>query len=402
MNTFLQDTYNRLLTTVSTDRHRYLYEQFHINNQLTGIIGARGVGKTTLMLQYIKEKLADQKNVFYVSADNIYFNEHTLLAFVTELYEVNGIEIFFIDEIHRYANWNQELKNIYDSFPMIKVIFSGSSSIDLVKGSYDLSRRAKLFHLDGLSFREYLYFTTGLEAAVISYADLLAHPAKIAAELAAVPQLKGHFQHYLESGYYPFQLQDTQLLYEQLQNIIDKTIYEDIANFYNLKTANLSYFKRILNFLASIPPGEITINNIAHNLQIDNKTTDAYMQMLTEANLVRMVSVAEGGNQLLRKPSKIFIHNTTLLSALNHYLNVPVSKGTLRELFFLQALSTAGHTVFYSKIGDYQVNNHYFEIGGKNKSSKQIATHENAWRVLDDILHPAHGVLPLYIFGFLY
>ena len=166
---FLHETYERLLEGVGTNTHRYLFEQFHLDNRLTGLIGPRGVGKTTLMLQYIKEKIVNKKNVFYVSADNIYFSDNTLLGFVNELFQTEDIDCFFIDEIHKYPNWNQELKNIYDSFPNVKLIFSGSSSIDLVKGSYDLSRRAKLFYLHGLSFREYLLFSTQNNYPVITY-----------------------------------------------------------------------------------------------------------------------------------------------------------------------------------------------------------------------------------------
>lgn len=399
MNEFLQETYKRLLSSVSIVKHRYLFHQLNMNERLTGIIGARGVGKTTLMLQFIKQKLENPEQAFYVSADSIYFNEYRLIDFVKELYEIDGIRIFFIDEIHRYPNWNQELKNIYDAFPEIHLVFSGSSSIDLVKGSYDLSRRAKLFYLQGLSFREYLYFVTHIEYPVVTYEDILMQPT-VVDNLAQIPRLKGHFQDYLAHGYYPFQLQDSQSLYEKLLQIIDKTIYEDIADFYKLKTENLSHFKKILNFLGTIPPGEFSINNLARNLHIDHKTAEHYLQILSETGLARLVILGEGGNQLLRKPSKAFIHNTTLFSAINSFLNKPISIGALRELFFLQ--SFINKTVFYSKLGDYQINHHYFEVGGKNKSSRQLQQAEQGWIVKDDILYSSKAVLPLYLFGFLY
>ncbi len=399
---FLHETYERLLEGVSTNTHRYLFEQFHLDNRLTGLIGPRGVGKTTLMLQYIKEKIVNRKNVFYVSADNIYFSDNTLLGFVNELFQTDDIDCFFIDEIHKYPNWNQELKNIYDSFPKVKIIFSGSSSIDLVKGSYDLSRRAKLFYLHGLSFREYLLFSTKISYPVITYEQLIEQPKEIATPLAKVRRLKGHFKDFLLQGYYPFLSENQQSYYEKLLRIIDKSIYEDIAKFYNLKTQNLIYFKRILNFLASIPPGEISINNLAKNLKIDHKTTEHYLQILTETGLVRAISVPDGGNIGLRKPIKYFINNTTLLCALNHYLGEPLSIGTMRELFFIQSITNAGYTAFYSNIGDYTVGTHHFEIGGKRKSNKQLKNAANAFVIKDDILYPSKGVLPLYLFGFLY
>lgn len=399
---FLQDTFKRLLADVKVGTHRYLFESFHINNRLTGIVGPRGVGKTTLMLQFIKEKLTNNEKVMYVSADSIYFSDHTLLGFVNDLYQLEGVDHFFIDEIHKYPNWNQELKNIYDSFPKIKVVFSGSSSIDLVKGSYDLSRRGKLFRLHGLSFREYLIFTTGQSYSVVTYENIIKNPQEATNILAQIPRLKGHFNDYLSTGYYPFLLESPSDYYEKLLSVIDKSIYEDIAKFYNLKTPNLIYFKRILNFLASIPPGEININNLAKNLQIDHKTTEHYLIILSEAGLVRFISAPEGGNRGLQKPVKIFINNTTLLSALNYYLGESLSTGTVRELFFLQSLMDAEHSIYYSNVGDFMVDKQCFEIGGKNKTRRQLKTTASGYVVRDDILHPGQGVIPLYLFGFLY
>lgn len=399
---FLQETFKRLLAEVQVESHRYLYDQFHINSRLTGIVGPRGVGKTTLMLQFIKEKLPSNAKAMYVSADNIYFSDHTLLGFVDDLYQLEGIDHFFIDEVHKYPNWNQELKNIYDSFPSVKVIFSGSSSIDLVKGSYDLSRRGKIFKMHGLSFREYLGFVTQKKYPIISYENIIKNPDDICNSLAQVTQIKGHFKDFLLTGYYPFLFEDADDFYEKLISIIDKSIYEDIAKFYNLKTPNLIYFKRILNFLASIPPGEININNLAKNLQIDHKTTEHYLIILSEAGLVRFVTAPDGGNRGLQKPLKIFINNTTLLSALNHYLGEVLSIGTVRELFFLQSLMNAEYDVFYSTIGDYTVGEDFFEIGGKNKKQQQLKQAKRGYLVKDDILYPGHMEIPLYLFGFLY
>jgi predicted AAA+ superfamily ATPase len=399
---FLREIYHGLLNAVVTDKHRYLFDQVDLNNQLIGIVGARGVGKTTLMLQLIKQKLPSDRKAFYVSADNIYFQEKLLFEFVAELHRYENIDHFFIDEIHRYPNWDQELKNIYDSFPKIKVVFSGSSSIDLVKGSYDLSRRAKLHTLYGLSFREYLNFYHGLTQPTISFDTLINHSDEIANTLSKLPMLLGHFQDYLAHGYYPYYQEDTQGFYDKMHQSIDKAIYQDIANFYQLKTQNLVYFKRILNFLSTIPPGEFSLNKLAQNLQIDNKTVHFYLEILSEIMLVRVVTAEEGGNKLLRLPIKVFIDNTTLLTALNSYLGKSLTVGTIRELFFLQSTANANLSVFYSTIGDYAIENHYFEIGGKKKTSRQLKGTQNAFVVKDGILHPSHNVLPLYLFGFLY
>ncbi len=399
---FLREIYHGLLNEVATDKHRYLFDQVDLNSRLTGIVGARGVGKTTLMLQLIKQKMPSGSKAFYVSADNIYFQENLLFEFIAYLYRYEGIDYFFIDEIHRYQNWNQELKNIYDSFPKIKVVFSGSSSIDLVKGSYDLSRRAKLHTLYGLSFREYLNFYCGQTQPTISFDNVINHPDKTANTISKTPMLLGHFQDYLAYGYYPYYQEDVQGFYDKVHQSIDKAVYQDIANFYQLKTQNLVYFKRILNFLATIPPGEFSVNNLAKNLQIDNKTAHFYLEILTEIMLIRVITIESGGNKLLRLPTKVFIDNTTLLTALNSYLGEDLAIGTSRELFFLQSVANANLSVFYSKMGDYVIEDHYFEIGGKHKSHRQIKGNQNAFVVKDGILHPSHKTLPLYLFGFLY
>ncbi len=399
---YLREIYQGLLDAVVVDKHRYLFDQIDLNNRLTGIVGARGVGKTTLMLQLIKQKLPQGRKAFYASADNIYFQESPLFEFVADLYRYENIDYFFIDEIHRYQNWDQELKNIYDSFPKINVVFSGSSSIDLVKGSYDLSRRAKLHTLYGLSFREYLNFYQDLAQPVIPFDDLMNHSEDVTHTLSKLPMLLGHFQEYLSHGYYPYYQEDTQGFYERIHQTIDKAIYQDIANFYQLKTQNLMYFKRILNFLATIPPGEFSVNNLAKNLQIDNKTAHFYLEILTEIMLIREITVEEGGNKLLRQPTKVFIDNTTLLTALNSYLGESLDVGTVRELFFLQSTINANLSVFYSTIGDYSVQKHIFEIGGKSKTRHQLKGTPNAYLVKDGILHSSHNTLPLYLFGFLY
>ncbi|MCE2992157.1 MAG: AAA family ATPase [Candidatus Jidaibacter sp.] len=399
---FLREIYHGLLDAVVIDKHRYLFDQVDLSRRLTGIVGARGVGKTTLMLQLIKQKLPHDSKAFYVSADNIYFQDKKLFEFVTNLYRYENIDYFFIDEIHRYQNWDQELKNIYDSFPNIKVVFSGSSSIDLVKGSYDLSRRATLHTLYGLSFREYLNFYQGLTQPKVFFDDLINNPEQIANSLLKLPMLLGHFQKYLAYGYYPYYQEDTQGFYEKIHQSIDKAVHQDIANFYQLKTQNLVHFKRILNFLATIPPGEFSINSLAKNLQIDNKTANFYVGILVEIMLVRAVTAQAGGNKLLRLPAKVFIDNTTLLTALNSYLGENLDVGTIRELFFLQSVAGANLLPFYSTTGDYAIKGHYFEIGGKHKSHHQLKREQNAFVVRDGILHPSHKTLPLYLFGFLY
>ncbi|MCK5914562.1 MAG: ATP-binding protein, partial [Deltaproteobacteria bacterium] len=366
------NTYKRLLRTTDYSCHRYMYDEFNLENRLTGLIGARGVGKTTLLLQYIKEKIADPDECIYASIDNIYFANNRLSDFVNELYEEYGVRNFFLDEIHKYPDWNQELKNIYDSYPDCRIVFSGSSSIDLVKGAYDLSRRGVLFRLAGMSFREYLKFNEIADIAPITFDQLLKDRKDIEDAAASIKKLKGHFKAYLGEGYYPFHLEGKESYRQKVLRIIDKSLYEDIPNFYKLKTENLPCFKRILYYLATIPPGELNRNSLAKNIGIDNKTIRHYLQILYETGLVELLRENRSGSRLLKNTEKMFLDNPDLYSAIIAEIGYKSQTGTIREIFFLKMLKNSGNIVHYSKVGDFVVNDTIFEVGGKSKSKKQI------------------------------
>ena len=395
---FITETFDRLIEELSFSRTRYLYPQFKLRNRLTGLIGPRGVGKTTLLLQYIKNDLLKDKSAFYFSADSVYFQSLNLLEFVNDLYQKEGYKTIFIDEIHKYQGWDQELKNIYDSFPSLKIVFSGSSMLDLVAGTYDLSRRAKLYRLHGLSFREYLNFAHDKNFEALTLDDLLEGRSKI-----SMPKILTYLEDYLKQGYYPFVFEDPHSYHEKVSRIIDKTIFEDIANYYSLKTTNLHFFKRILTYLASIPPGELNINNLSKNLGVDNKTAEHYLNILVSVGLIREMRPYEGGSPGLRKSSKFLLNNTTIMHTLQQYLGQAVSKGMERELFFIQSLQNAGIDLFYSKQADYQTREVIFEIGGKSKTRRQLKEASlPAYLVKDDILRPLKHEIPLLHCGFLY
>ncbi len=297
----------------------------------------------------------------------------------------------------------KSLKNLYDSFPKLKIVFSGSSMLDLIGGSHDLSRRAKLYHLHGLSFREYLNLKLGLNLQPISFEDILENTPKVLKKLKGVERLFPHFEEYLKKGYYPFVFEDPHSYYEKVYRVIEKTIFEDIANYYNLKTPNLHYFKRLLTYLTSIPPGDLNMHNLAKNLGIDNKTAENYVMILASVGLIREMRPYEGGSAGVRKPSKILLNNTNLIHVIEQYLGHGSSKGMERELFFVQSLQNAGIDVFYSKQADYRTRNAVFEIAGKNKTKDQLKDiKEAAYLVKDDILHPLKGEIPLFLLGFLY
>lgn len=398
----LQMIFERLLDETSMKFKRFLFDHIQIENRLIGLIGPRGVGKTTLLLQLIKHQHTTLKSVFYFSADHIYFKNMTIYSFIETLYLHHHITFFYIDEIHKYENWSQELKNIYDGFPKIKIIFSGSSSLDLKKGSYDLSRRATLYYLPGLSFREYLNFSFGESHKVFSFESIIKNDPEINKIIPSIPGVLGHFHQYLKQGFYPFFAEDPLSYYQRLLQVIDKTIYEDITNFYNMRTSNLRHLSKILNYLAGTPPGEVSTYNLGKNLNIDDKTAAHYIQMLQETGLCEIIFAREQGNAGLRKPEKVFLNNTNLHYSLGENLNKHIEIGTIRELAFIQATKNAGLKVYYSKQGDFQINDTIFEIGGKNKTKKQLSGLSNSMLIKDDIVTAFNGTIPLISLGFLY
>ena len=396
------DTYKRLIQYTNFAHHRYIYKEFNIKNRLTGLIGPRGTGKTTLLLQYIKENL-EIDDCIYTSLDNIYFTQNNLIEFVKELYDLYGVRYFFFDETHKYPNWNQELKNLYDSYPDIKLIFSGSSSLDLIKGSYDLSRRGVIFRIGGMSFREYLLFNDIVDIPALSFSELIENRSKYENEIGSVKKIMGYFKEYLGKGYYPFILEDTQSYSQKIQRIIEKTIYEDISNHYKLKTENLINFKRIISYMATIPPGELNRNNISKNIGLDNKTIQNYLDILQETGLIQFILKNKSGSNILKKTEKIFLDNTDIYKSTSEEIGFETPVGTLREIFFIKMIINSGNIIHFSEIGDYQINDFNFEIGGKNKDLKQIKNNlENSFLVKDDIITGSKYEIPLYLFGFLY
>ncbi|MCK5268412.1 MAG: ATP-binding protein [Spirochaetes bacterium] len=402
MENFLT-TYKRLLRNTKFKHYRYIYDKFNIESRLTGLIGPRGTGKTTLLLQYINEKIDNKDECIYASIDNLYFSKNLLIDFVNELYEDYGVRYYFFDEIHKYQNWNQELKNIYDSYPDIKIVFSGSSSIDLIKGAYDLSRRGVLYRIGGMSFREYLLFNGIANIDTVTLDDIVNNRSKIEEEVAGIKKIKGYFKEYIGAGYYPFHLEDKKTYHQKVIRIIEKTIYEDISNFYKLKTENLSNFKRILSYLSTIPPGELNRNSIAKNIGLDNKTIQNYLNILNETGLIELISENKSGSNILKQIEKMYLDNQDVYKAIIEEIGYESRIGTIREIFFIKMLKNSGNKIYYSKAGDFKVENTVFEIGGKNKTKKQIKNNlNNAYLVKDDILYGNRFEIPLYLFGFLY
>ncbi len=400
----LIETYQRLLREIVPSYRRKFYDHFTVDSRLMGVIGARGVGKTTFLLQYLRENYHASEQALYLSADNLYFVEHTLLEtadrFVKEL---NG-QMLCIDEIHKYKNWNQELKNMYDSYPNLRIIFSGSSSIDLIKGKYDLSRRAILKTMHGFSFREFLEIQEKRSYPIVSPEELVFDHAKYEKLLAHTPKLMGYVKQYLKEGYYPtfLELQHYEAYRTSLRGIIDKAIYEDISSFYSLNTSNLDTLKKILYFFATAQPGTVNVNRLANSLKKDYTTIADYVQILRDTGLLRFLLINKQGHALVRHAEKIYLDNPNLVYALNDEIGQEPIVGQIRELFVISSLQNAGYHVFYTKEADIEWNGYLFEIGGKSKTSTQLQGIRNGYLIKDDILFGDKQTIPLYLFGFLY
>jgi len=398
----LWETYDRLIKDLIPVYERLDYGNYVMDERLTGIVGQRGVGKTTYLLHYLKTNFPEGRQALYVSADHAWFTQNSLLDLVDRFYKDYDGKFLCIDEIHRYPNWNQELKNIYDSYPGLRLLFSGSSSIDLVKGHYDLSRRALLYPMYGFSFREYLEKNLQIRLAKYEFEELIADHLVIESKLN-VDKLLGHFKQYLKTGYYPFSEKFTsdQRFYKSLQSIIDKIIYQDIASFYKLNTDSLLSVRKLLFYLATTNPGEVNVNRLSSSLGRDNKTVGQYLQILYETGLIRKLNTGQPGHALVRKPKKIYLENANLLYCLANQLGMAVEVGTVREIFAIGSLQQVGKAVFYSRQGDFICEGVTFEVGGKSKSKRQIKGVDDGLLLKDDILTGDKHALPLWLLGFL-
>ncbi len=400
----LLEIYQRLLREMAPLYIRKFYVDFQMSSRVVGVVGTRGVGKTTFLIHYLRTNYSDSSQALYVSADNLYFVEHTLVQ-VVDLFvkQFNGT-IICIDEIHKYKNWDLELKNIYDSYPNLKIIFSGSSSIDLIKGKSDISRRATIKTMYGFSFREFLEIKEKKSYPMISFEDLIKNHGAYEKKISATPKLLGFLKEYVKEGYYPtrFELQTFEAYMQSLRNIVDKIIYQDVSSFYSLNTQNLETFKKILYFFATSQPGSVNTNSIANSLKKDHSTIAYYIQILRDASVLRFLLINKSGHALVRNAEKIYLDNTNLLYAINEDLGKKPLSGVIRELFIISNLQNANNHIFYAREGDIEVNGITLEIGGKSKSSRQIKNVKKSYVVKDDILIGGTTTIPLYLFGFLY
>jgi len=382
---------------------RSLYEKISWKNRLLGVVGGRGTGKSTLLLQHLamNSSLGQQESL-YLSADSVKVEGLGLYEIISDYFRLGGREVI-IDEIHKYQKWPQVIKNVYDAFPEGQIRFSGSSALALQLGKTDLSRRAVFYNLPGLSFREYLSFTGYGQFPSVELNRLVKDHAALASQAMEKGTILGHFYDYLGHGIYPFFLEGLDEYTEKLKNIIEKILFEDIVAATNARASSIYVLKRILWLVATSQPFEPNVEKISRSLGISKPTLYGYLEYLERAGLIAGVMPYARGHKLIRKPAKLYIDNTNLLKAIGEEVRANDPLGTLRESFFQHQIRSAGYRISVPPKADFLVEDKYvIEIGGKSKGKKQIKEQNDAYIVRDDIEVGYGNVIPLWLFGFLY
>ena len=391
--------YNRRLEETQTHYLRYLYNSINWNERLIGIKGAKGVGKTTMLLQHIRLTFPDRSKAFYVSLDNIWFSTHTLSELVEYLY-THGVTHLFLDEVHKYRTWVRELKNIYDDYPQLHIVFTGSSLLEINQAEGDLSRRLRIYMLHGLSFREYLEITDTAHLPVLSLQDILSSHMQRASLITSTFKVLPHFEQYLKTGYYPFFLEtgSPESYFERLQQVVSTVIENDIPAVEKIEYETLQKSKRLLIILAQSAPFTPNIANLCASLSTTRNQLIHLLSLLERAALIRQLHADNKGLKALGKPDKILFNNTNLM----HALGFSPDAGTARESFF-SAMMSQSYPIQYAKQGDLLVDDTYvFEVGGKKKGFSQIADLPNSFVVADNTEIGYGNRIPLWLFGLLY
>lgn len=389
----LIDSYKSLLYRTDTTFVRYLHERINWNSRLVAILGARGVGKTTLLLQHIKLHDDPEKSL-YILADDFYFSENRLFDLAKEFFQQGGKKLY-IDEIHKYKNWSVEIKNIYDKLPDLQVIYTGSSILELELGGADLSRRKLEYSMAGLSLREYINIAHGLNLPPYSLTEIL--DGKVDFPMTELRPLK-LLSDYLRTGYYPFFREDDYAM--RMNGILKQVVEFDIPQFADFNTASIQKLKKLLFMLAQNVPFKPNYSKLERDLDIRRNTLPTYMHLLEKAGLISLLPEKSDGIKLLEKVDKVYLQNPNIAYTLS---TTSPEKGSVRESIFLAWLKES-HSVTSSSTADFESEGYTFEIGGKNKGRRQLANAdpEKAYVVKDDIEHASHHTIPLWMFGFLY
>ena len=370
---------------------REKHNEINWGNRIIGILGQRGVGKSTLILQHIKMK-GDIARTLYVQADDLYFGAHTLLALAKEFHAHGGKELY-IDEIHKYKEWSREIKLIYDLLPDLKVVYSGSSLLALKKGGADLSRRAVEYHLPEWSFREFLNLRNGWNLKTSSLEEIIEGRVDF-------PYSKGrplhYFDEYMKKGCYPFfNEMDFPIL---LRQIITSMVENDIPAFAGMTVAATRKLKKLMYFISKSVPVKINYSEMARNLEMDREIVPKYLDYLEKAELLMILSAKANGDAILRKMDKLYLHNPNIAYVLGE---TDADRGNLRECMFL-CWTKEKFEVLGSDISDFEINGLTFEVGGKTKGRHQLKKASQGYVVKDNIEYAVGNEIPLWMFGFLY
>jgi predicted AAA+ superfamily ATPase len=362
-------------------------------NRLVGLVGQRGVGKTTLLLQYLKTNFKATEYLYF-SADDIYIVNSSIYDIATEFVKLGG-KVIVIDEIHKYKNWAIELKSIYDSFPDLIIRFSGSSMLNILNEKYDLSRRSVISYVKPLSFKEYLKLSEKIEVPALTLEEILTDANELSSSLALEnPTLYKSFLKYLQIGFYPFFIEDEVEYKNKLFNALDKIIAEDIPSLNKIEYTHLSIFKKfIAKLIYSKVPYQINITALSKEFGISHPTLNTYLNILEETKIIK--PIRKYSAKVSKKPEKLLFSNTNILYTYADEFGIEADIGTVRETFFASVFET----IYYSDIGDFRVDKYIFEIGGKNKSFKQIKDVENSFVVVDADYTMEGNKIPLWLFG---
>lgn len=391
-------TYGRLLASVQTDFVRYLYEQIDWSNRLIVIKGAKGVGKTTMLLQHIRLTFDNPQQALYASADHIWFATHSLIE-LTEYHYTHGGTHLFIDEIHKYPNWEREVKNIYDSYPKLHLVITGSSMLRLEKSMIaDLSRRVRQYELAGLSFREYMKLEGVADLPVLTLEDILVSHFSKAQEITAKIHVLPLFESYVKAGYYPFYREEGDGFEMRLLQVIDTIVESEIPSVGDVEYETVYKAKALLAVLAERGPYTLNVSSLSNTLSVSRNSLLKLFALMDKAALIRRLYSMDNGMNRLAKPEKILFDNTNIMFA----LSPNADSGTMRETYFASQLAVS-HTIYMPTQGDLVVDDKFlFEIGGKKKKFSQIKDIDQSFVVADDIECGFGNKIPLWMFGMMY
>jgi uncharacterized protein len=395
----LKEKFRKKIAQTQTLFIRGIMQEINWNARLIGIKGSRGVGKTTLLLQYIKLYLiSDIQSTLYVSLDNIWFSENKLVD-LADTFSKEGGKYLFLDEVHKYPGWSVEIKNIYDDYPELKVVFTGSSLLEILNAKADLSRRALIYNMQGLSFREFLCMETGLNLKSFSLDQILKEHESISQKIVMHIKPLKYFPIYLNSGYYPFYKELPEVYHIKLEEVVNLILETELPR---LRSVNITYaqkLKQLLFIISESAPFIPNISKLSERTGINRETMLHYLHYLNESQLTFSAHKKAKGISRLQKPDKIYMENTNLIYTLNAD---KADKGNLRETFFVNQLKYK-HQIELSPQTDFLTDHKYsFEIGGKSKNKKQIANFNDSFILSDDIEYGFNNKIPLWLFGFLY